>query len=185
MIRDISEFLMTASCLKWKKMGKYPKKEKAPAALLKQIALKQFLPLSVGMVIAWFTPKRSQRLQPALNLLGNITLTVMIVVVLFKMGPALKAVTPLVPVAALILATGSIAAILPFRFSDALVKETFAICNANRHVGLALLLTGQYLHARNALPAVACYALLAPLIMLVYVKCHRSRRGAARTGSRN
>jgi predicted Na+-dependent transporter len=69
-----------------------------PAALLKQIALKQFLPLPVGMVIAWFTPKRSQRLQPALNLLGNITLMVMIVVVLFKMGPALKAVTPLVPV---------------------------------------------------------------------------------------
>ncbi|HLN97362.1 MAG TPA: hypothetical protein VK208_02670 [Pyrinomonadaceae bacterium] len=58
-----------------------------PAVLLKQIALKQFLPLSVGMVIAWFAPRRLQRVQPVLNVLGNILFTSMIVVVLFKMGP--------------------------------------------------------------------------------------------------
>ena len=154
-----------------------------PAVLLKQIALKQFLPLSVGMVLSAVAPMMSQRFQAVLNLLGNIVLTAMIALVLFKMGPALKAVTPLVPVAALLLAIGSVAAILPFRFSDALVKETFAICNANRHVGLALLLTGQYVRARNALPTVACYALLAPLVMFAYVKVHPSRRGDVARGS--
>ncbi len=156
-----------------------------PVVLLKQIALKQFLPLSAGMGIAAVAPNFSQRFQAVLNLLGNIALTAMIALVLFKMGPALKAVTPLVPVAALLLAVGSIAAILPFRFSDALVKETFAICNANRHVGLALLLTGQYVRARNGLPTVACYALLAPLVMFAYVKCYPSRRGTAVPGSNN
>ena len=154
-----------------------------PVMLLKQIALKQFLPLSVGMVIAWFAPKISQRFQPALNLLGNIVLTAMIAAVLFKMGPALKTVTPLVLVAVLLLAAGSIAAILLFKFSDAIVKETFAICNANRHVGLALLLTGQYVRAQNSLPVVACYALLVPLIMFAYVKWQRSQRGTPTTGT--
>jgi BASS family bile acid:Na+ symporter len=156
-----------------------------PAVLLKQILLKQFLPLSVGMGIAGVAPKISQRLQPVLNVLGNIALTAMIAVVLIKMGPALKALTPLVPVAALLLAVGSIATMLPFRFSDPLVKETFAICNANRHVGLALLLTGQYVRARNGLPTVACYALLAPLIMFAYVKWHRSPREIAAMGRGN
>ncbi len=145
-----------------------------PAVLLRQIALKQFLPLSVGMAVAWFAPSKSQRFQPVLNVLGNVLFTAMTAVVLFKMGPALKAITPLVPVAASLLAVGSMAAILLLRFRDVLVRDAFAICNANRHVGLALLLSGQYMHARSALPIVACYALLAPLIMFAYVKYRNS-----------
>jgi predicted Na+-dependent transporter len=151
-----------------------------PVALLKQIVLKQFLPLSVGMVI-WVAPK-SSRLQPVLNVVGNAVLTVMIVLVLFKMRGELESITPLMPVAALLLAVGSIAAILSFRFNSARVKETFSICNANRHVGLALLLSGQYLHARQALPAVACHALAAPLIMFAYVRVRPPRTKAAEIG---
>jgi bile acid:Na+ symporter, BASS family len=147
-----------------------------PVVLLKQIAVKQFLPLSAGMVIAWLAPNRSQRLQPVLIVLGNILFIAMIASVLFKMGPALKAITPLVPVAALLLSVGSIAAILALPFRDVLVRQTFAICNANRHVGLALLLSGQYLHAQNALPIVVCYALAAPLILFVYVKYYAARQ---------
>jgi bile acid:Na+ symporter, BASS family len=154
-----------------------------PAVLLRQIALKQLLPLSVGMVFSWFAPKISQRIQPALNGMGNVLLTVMIAAVLFKMGPALKAVTPLVPVGALLLAVGSIAAILSLGIGDALVRQTFAICNANRHVGLALLLAGQYVHAGNALPVVACYALLAPLIMIAYAKWYPARTKVVAIGS--
>ena len=88
------------------------------------------------------------------------------------MGPALKAITPLVPVATSLLAVGSIAGVLLLKFSTSFITGTFAICNANRHIGLALLLTEEYLHMQNALPTVACYALLAPLIMFVYVKYH-------------
>jgi predicted Na+-dependent transporter len=156
-----------------------------PAALVKQIAVKQLLPLAVGMLVSWIAPKKSQQFQPVLNVLGNVVLTVMLAAVLFKMGPALKTVTPWVPVAALLLAVGSILSILPFKFSDALVKQTFAVCNANRHVGLALLLTGQYVHARDALPAEACYALLAPLVMFAYVKLYPARTATVETGSSN
>lgn len=156
-----------------------------PAALLKQVALKQFLPLLVGMAIAWLAPKMSERFQPVLNVVGNAALTLMIALVLLKMGPTLRTVTPLVPVAAMLLALGSVAAILLVRFRDPLAKETFAICNANRHVGLALLLAGQYLHARNALPTVACYALLAPPIMFAYVKYIHARTTVSATAGGN
>ena len=150
-----------------------------PGVLLKQIVEKQFLPLLVGLAIARLMPKVAQRAQPTVNVIGNVLLTVMMVLVLFKMGPALESVTPLVPVAALIMAMGSIAAVRIFRLSTAQVRATFAICNANRHIGLALLLSGQYLHAKNALPTIACYALAAPLTMFFFVRLSSRRTGAA------
>ena len=47
--------------------------------------------------------------------------------------------------------------------------QTLALSNVNRHVGLALLLSGA--HFQNtplALPALASYALAAPLMMALY-----------------
>jgi predicted Na+-dependent transporter len=156
-----------------------------PMTLLLQIIEKELLPLAVGMVIAWFAPKFSHRSQPVLNVAGNVVLTVMIVAVLFKMRSELKSITPLVAIAAVLLAVGSITAMRLFPFRSASIRETFAICNANRHVGLALLISGQFLHARHALPVVACYAIAAPLTMFAYVRLHSARTGviAARTKS--
>lgn len=143
-----------------------------PADLLLEIGEKQFLPLMVGMVIMWIAPQLAKKAQPALNMIGNVVLSVMIVLVLIKTGSALKTLSPMVPLAALLIAVGSIVVIRIIEFSDPLVQQTFAICNANRHVGLALLLSGQYLHARQALPVVGCYALIAPLVMFAYVKLY-------------
>jgi hypothetical protein len=108
------------------------------------------------------------------NVLGNLLFLGLLAVVLYKIRPALKLITPLVPLAAVLLAVGSIAAILVLPFHNEHVKTTFAICNANRHAGLALLLTLQYFRARGStLPAIACYALVAPLIMLAYARYAR------------
>jgi hypothetical protein len=85
----------------------------------------------------------------------------------------------MVPLVAILIAVGSIAVMRINTFIDPLVKQTFAICNASRHVGLALLLSGQHLHARNALPAVVCYALTAPLVMVAYVKLYPMQGGSA------
>lgn len=143
-----------------------------PADLLLEIGKKQFLPLALGMVIAWLAPIFAKKAQPALNVIGNVVLTVMILLILVKTGSALKEISPMVPLAALLIAIGSIAVIRIIEFTDPLVQQTFAICNANRHVGLALLLSGQYLHARQALPVVGCYALITPLVMFAYVKLY-------------
>jgi predicted Na+-dependent transporter len=143
-----------------------------PIALVWEIGEKQLVPLATGMVLAYFAPGFAKKMQTALNVIGNAVLTLMIVLLLIKTGTTFKSISPMVPLAALLVAVGSIAVMRIIEFRDPLVKQTFAICNANRHVGLALLLSGQYLHARNALPAVACYALIAPLVMIAYVKLY-------------
>ncbi len=141
-----------------------------PSVLLWQITKQQFFPLAVGMLAAWLAPQSSERVQPVMSTVGNVALTAIIVGLLLKMGSALQSITPLVLVAALLIAVGSIAAIRLFRIGNPVVRQTIAVCNANRHVGLALLLSGQYLHAKNGLPAVFCYALVAPVVMMVYMK---------------
>ena len=69
----------------------------------------------------------------------------------------------------------SILAITLLLRADSETVKTLALCNANRYVGLALLITRQYTNARHAVPAIACYALVAPLIMLIYARLVRRR----------
>lgn len=151
----------------------------SPVSILEQVIYKQLLPLSVGMGIAWLLPQLAQRLQPVMNTLGNLLFTAIVALVLYKMGPALKGVTPLVPLASLLLAVGSMGAILLVRTKDAIIQQTFTICNANRHVGLALLLSNQYVQTRQSLPVVACYAVLVPFIVIAYAKYRTRQRPAA------
>jgi len=146
----------------------------SPVVLPYQIATKQLVPFAVGMVIAWATPKLSRRCPPTINMLGNTLLTILIALVLFKIGGAPKQITPLLPIATLLLAVGSMAAVWVVRLSDSLARQTFAVCKANRHAGLAQLLSGQHLHATRALPAIACYALAAPAVMLAYARWDRA-----------
>jgi BASS family bile acid:Na+ symporter len=152
-----------------------------PRVLLADIAEKQFLPLLLGMAMAHFWPAISAKLQPYMTMIGNVVLTVAIVAFLFKLGPAvLKALTIWLPLGALVLAVGSVLAIRFLLRADVLTDRTLAICNANRHVGLALLLTGHFLRAERALPAVAFYALIAPLVMAATSKWfHRGEHAVA------
>lgn len=152
-----------------------------PSALLVQIAEKQLLPLALGMVLAWMAPEVAGKIQAPLNMVGNILLVVFLVLILWKLAPELELITPMLPVVAFLLALGSMAAVWVVRLHDPVVQETFAISNTNRHVGLALLLSGQYVRAAHAIPAIACYALAAPVVMIVFARWSRGRgrtRGA-------
>ncbi len=148
-----------------------------PLKLLAVIAQQQFLPLLAGMALMRFAPGFSTKAQRALNVLGNVILTVALIALLWKMGPALKAVTPWVFVAALLLALGCLAVSRALLTSKTPGVQTLVISNVNRHVGLALLLSGQYLQSRSTLPTIACYALTAPVVMGVYAKCALRRGG--------
>ena len=153
-----------------------------PRVLLLEIAENQFLPLLLGMALAYLLPVISAKLQPIMTMVGNVVVTIAIIGFLFKLGPALKEITLWLPVAALVLAVGSVLAIRFLLRADVLTDRTLAICNANRHVGLALLLTGHYLRAQKALPAVAAYALIAPLVMAATSKWfHRGEHAVAPT----
>jgi FtsH-binding integral membrane protein len=127
------------------------------------------------MALMHFAPAFCMRVQRALNMFGNLVLTVVLIALLWKMGPALKETSPWLFVAVPALAVGCIAVSRMLLTYDTPGVQTLVICNVNRHAGLALLLSGQYLRTNNngALPSVACYALAAPLIMGLYAKLAR------------
>ncbi|HEY2799195.1 MAG TPA: hypothetical protein VGI85_01255 [Chthoniobacterales bacterium] len=143
-----------------------------PLTLLAVIGKQQFLPLLAGMALMQFAPAFCTRAQRALNTFANLVLIVVLIALLWKTGPALKETSPWLFVAVPVLALACIIVSRLLLTNDTPGAQTLVICNVNRHAGLALLLSGQYLRTNNngALPAVACYALAAPLIMGLYAK---------------
>jgi len=131
-----------------------------PMKLLAVIAQQQFAPLVAGMALMWLAPAFFTRVQHLLNLAGNALVIVVLVALLYKLGPALGKVSPWVGLAALLLGQQS------------LTVQTLSICNANRHVGLALLLSGQQIQDTRPVPAIVAYALAAMLVMWLYAKFH-------------
>ena len=131
------------------------------------VTKQQFAPLLVGMLVTHFVPEWAGKLRRPLNLIGNVLLTIVILALLVKLGPTLAKVGPWVGLAALSLAIGCLSGarwLLPG-------YPTLAVSNVNRHVGLALLLSGSHFqNGGQALPAIAAYAIAAPLVMAVFSK---------------
>ncbi len=151
-----------------------------PLVLLREIAEKQFLPLVFGIVLMYLAPKFCIRARSAINWIGNVVLNLLIIGLLVKMGPALAKITPWVVVAALVLAVCCIAAVRLVLKAEAVQARTLSVCNVNRHVGLALLLSGEYLHNRNALPAIASYAIIVAVILTLAPRLLHQREAKAR-----
>jgi len=147
----------------------------SPLVLLKNIAENQFFPLVIGLLAMHFAPVLSARIQPAMTVIGNALLLIMIVAVLWVMRGELAAITAWLFVASVLLAVGSILAITLLLRADTGIVKTLALCNANRYIGLALLIARQYTKARHAVPAIACYALVAPVVMVIYARLVRRR----------
>lgn len=139
----------------------------SPFVVLAVIAKQQFAPLLVGAALRHFAPRFSEKLSRPLNIAGNLVLTVTLVLLLWKLGPALATVRPWLVLSVLALAVGCLATmrwLLP-------ALPTLAISNVNRHVGLALLLSGLAVqNTSRAIPVLAAYALAAPLVMALYVR---------------
>ena len=82
----------------------------SPLKVLAVIAQQQFVPLLIGVALMYFAPAFSTKIRSPLNVIGNALLMVTLIVLLVKMGPALKEVSPWVVIAVLLLAVGCIAA---------------------------------------------------------------------------
>jgi BASS family bile acid:Na+ symporter len=148
----------------------------SPAKVLAVIATQQFVPLLIGVALMYFAPGFSTKIRSALNVIGNALLMVTLIVLLVKMGPALTEVSPWVVIAVVLLAVGCIAASFAILTGAAtVITETLVVCNVNRHVGLALLLSGAYFRNQKALPAIAAYALVAQFMIWLYAKLARYR----------
>jgi BASS family bile acid:Na+ symporter len=154
-----------------------------PRVVALQILEKEFVPLLVGMALAHFVPMFSKKAQPAMNRLGNGVLILVFAILLWKMGPELRRVTPWVVLAVVLLLISSIAAMQLLMRTDRIGVRTLAVSNANRHVGLALLLSGQYMRNRHALPTVACYAIMVAVLMIIAPKIFRRKDPAVETAA--
>ncbi|MEY4485010.1 MAG: hypothetical protein RL693_2462 [Verrucomicrobiota bacterium] len=139
----------------------------SPLEVLLVIAKQQFAPMFAGMALMHFAPAFSAKLQRPLNIIGNVLLTAVIILLLIKLGSTLAAAGPWVGLAALTLAASCLVGTRLLMPSS----RTLAVSNVNRHVGLALLLCGTHVqNAVQALPAIAAYAIAAPLVMVIYAK---------------
>jgi predicted Na+-dependent transporter len=154
----------------------------SPLVLLQNIARHQFVPLLIGLLLMHFLPVFSARVQPAVTVIGNALLLVMIVAALWVMRAELADITVWLFVGSVLLAIGSIFSITLLLRADPETVKTLALCNANRYVGLALLLARQYTKAHHAVPAIACYALVVPVVMLVYARLVRRRTAVQAAG---
>ncbi len=76
--------------------------------------------------------------------------------------------SPWVVVAVLLFAVGCIAVSFAILTGVTVMTKTLVVCNVNRHVGLALLLSGTYFRHQKALPAIAAYALAAQFMIWLY-----------------
>ncbi|MBX7246973.1 MAG: hypothetical protein K1X53_15860 [Candidatus Sumerlaeaceae bacterium] len=146
-----------------------------PLQLIEIIARQQFLPLIGGMALMYFLPAFSQKAQQLLNMLGNAILTAVILVLLWKMGMKLHETSPVVILSAFALAAGCLGVGLAFLSHGVPGAQTLAFSNCNRHVGLALLLSGQYVQSKTSLPAIASYAVAAIIVMTAYARWARPR----------
>jgi predicted Na+-dependent transporter len=154
-----------------------------PRVLLLQIIEKEFLPLLVGMMLMRLLPVFSKKSQRGLNIVGNLVLTLVFVLLLWKTRADLATVTPWIVLACFLLLVSSIAAVHLLVRADAIKVRTFSVSNANRHVGLALLLMGRFKRTHDALPVIACYALLVAVLMVLAPRIFRPRELAAKTGA--
>lgn len=150
-----------------------------PRVLLLQIVEKEFLPLLVGMMLMRLAPTFSKKAQRGMNMVGNLVLTLVFVLLLWKMRADLKNVTPWIVLAAFLLLVSTIAAMHLLLRADAITVRTFSVSNANRHVGLALLLMNRFKRTHDALPVIACYAILVVVLMVVAPKIFRPQEVAA------
>ena len=141
-----------------------------PHDVLLQIVEKQFVPLLVGILLARYLPAFSAGAQPWMNRLGNAVLTLGIIAMLWVMRETLaKVLTWWLPLAALLLALGSVAAIRLLVRSDDLTERTLAICNANRHRRARAA-------AMRTVPAHASRAACRGRLRAGCAVCHGSRR---------
>lgn len=144
-----------------------------PRILAGQIVIKEFVPLAAGMLLMQVAPRFSKKAQQGMNVLGNLLLTLIIVALLWKMGPELRRTSPRIVIAAFLLLVVSIAVMHLLMGADRIKVRTLAVSNGNRHVGLVLLLMGRFRGTHNVLPVLASYAILVAIMLVVAPRIFR------------
>jgi len=145
----------------------------SPATLALQIASLQFLPLAAGLALKHYLPEFSAKAGPWMSRLGNLLLIAYLCLILFGLRKALMAAGPWAAATSATFAIGCIGV------GHVLGGPTIALSNANRHVGLVVLIVGLNFSAdvKRVVPVLAAYALLTPILMTLYAVWRKRREG--------
>jgi BASS family bile acid:Na+ symporter len=162
-------------------MGRYYHRDVwvSPLTLAWQVAIMQFLPLAVGLMVKHRFPGFALKAEPWMSRIGNLMLIGYLLIIVFTLGRVLRAVGPVSAGTAVVFALACLA------FGHWLAGSTIALSNTNRHVGLAMLIAGLNFKGQVKLvvPFFLAYALLAPLLMVAYaIWQRRLNRPAVESG---
>jgi BASS family bile acid:Na+ symporter len=147
-----------------------------PWVLAWQVASLQFVPLTIGLLLKHYSPGFADWAQPWMNRAGNLMVTGYLLVVVFGLRRVLLAVGPATAGIAVLLALACLA------FGHWLGGATIALSNTNRHVGLAMLISGLNFPQKSQLiiPFFAAYAFTAPLLIAGYALWRRKSEAKIR-----
>jgi bile acid:Na+ symporter, BASS family len=139
--------------------------------VLKQVSTIQFVPVLIGMALHGWQPGFAERATPTLVKFGSIALSILIVVLLVKIGlRILAAMEAWTIIAAVLMAASAIFGGHLLAGPEPATRLTIANANAQRNAGLALTIAAWNVpeHQGAAVEAVVTYAIIALVMLAVY-----------------
>lgn len=152
-----------------------------PMEVALQVGRAQVLPMLLGVLLRQRLPRLAERIERPLDKLANGLLVLLLVVVLFKAGPALLATVPAEPAGLLAMVVVAVLTLSLGRWlggRDPGERLTTSLVTAMRNPGLALLFASHYGHHLPGLKLwILAYVLVTLMISIPLVR--RSRRVGA------
>jgi BASS family bile acid:Na+ symporter len=135
--------------------------------IVRPLLVTQILPLTCGMIVLWQRPKLANAIAPALGLVGNLLLLVVMSLLIVNEQQSLATVRFRGWLGMLLLLAASLAIGWLCGGPEAATRKTLALITASRNAAVGLAIASTNFAGTAALPAVVAYALLSILGTLI------------------
>lgn len=135
------------------------------ATMVGTLALSQFLPMCIGLLIRHRRPALADRLRPPLTALSKLLNLILVAVVFAAQFRVLIAIRPLAYMGMLMLVVATLVSGWLFGGWSAEHRKSLAITTAVRNVGVSLVIAAGAFPGTPAITAATAYALFQTLVM--------------------
>lgn len=135
--------------------------------IVRPLLVTQILPLTCGMIVLWQRPKLANAIAPALGLVGNLLLLVVMSLLIVNEQQSLATVRFRGWLGMLLLLAASLAIGWLCGGPETATRKTLALITASRNAAVGLAIASTNFAGTAALPAVVAYALLSILGTLI------------------
>jgi BASS family bile acid:Na+ symporter len=146
-----------------------------PAAIFRQVAMAQLLPIAIGLAIHGWFPELADDLDEPVFKLGTFLLLGLIFVILIAALPKALTMGFLPVLAAVLFAAASLVIGHFLGGPEPESRLTIAVANVSRNAGLALAIATANFQDPGILPAIATYALFAGISGSIYSKKYQKK----------